>query len=138
MNIFIWKAIIDEADPAYSLSKIYLQITENHLPPESVKLPTATKTLFSSLQASFTKKLNFKGECFAIVKGNVEKLWERSPRKHLFVWSLSSLVSMNMIEIKNCPSKFEKVMDKLYMANQINSKDLENAKLQLEEFLKHS
>ena len=43
-----------------------------------------------------------------------------------------------MIEIKNCPSKFEKVMDKLYMANQINSKDLENAKLQLEEFLKHS
>ena len=85
MKIFIWKAIIDEADPAYSLIKIYLQITENHVPSESVKLPTATKTLLSSLQASFTKKLNFKGECVAIVKGNVEKLRERSPRKHFFV-----------------------------------------------------
>ena len=49
MKIFIRKAIIDEADSAYSLIKIDLQKRENHLPPESVKLPTATKTLLLSI-----------------------------------------------------------------------------------------
>ena len=98
-------------------------------------LPTATKTLLSSLQASLTKKLKFKGEFAAIVKGIVEKLQERSPLKHLFVRSLSSLVPKNMIESKNCPSKFEKVVDKLYTANHINSKGLDNAKLHLQEFI---
>jgi hypothetical protein len=70
MKIFIRKAIIDEADSAYSLIKIDLQKRENHLPPELVKLPTATKTLLLSLQASLTKKLKFKGECAALVKGD--------------------------------------------------------------------
>ena len=106
MKIFIWKAIIVKAGSAYSLIKI-------HLPLESVKLPTATKTLFSSFKASLTKKLKFKEECAAVVKGIIEKLQERLPLKHLFVRSLSSLVPKNMVESKNFPSKFEKVMDKL-------------------------
>ena len=42
-KIFVWKAIVDEADAAYSLIKIDFAKT-NHLPPKSVKLPTATKT----------------------------------------------------------------------------------------------
>ena len=89
----------------------------NHLPPESVKLPTATKTLLSSHQASLTKKLQFEGECAAIVKGIVQKLQERSPLKYFFVRSLSSLVPKNMIESKNCPSKFEIIEDKLCATN---------------------
>ena len=40
-----------------------------------------------------------------------------------------------MIESKNCSSKFEKVVDKLYTANHINSEEADNAKLQLEEFM---
>ena len=40
-----------------------------------------------------------------------------------------------MIESKNCPSKFEKVVDKTYMAYHINSKEADNAILQLEEFM---
>ena len=49
MKIFIWKAVIDETDSTYSLIKIDLQKQVNHLPLESVKLPTATKTLLLSL-----------------------------------------------------------------------------------------
>ena len=94
MSVFIWKAIIDEADSGYSLIKTDLQKRENRLPPESVKLPTATKTLLSSIQASLTKKFKFKCGCA------VEKLQERSPLKHLFVQSLSSLVPNNIIESK--------------------------------------
>ena len=135
LKIFIRKVVIDEVDSAYSLIKIDLQKPENHLRPESIKLPTATKTLLSSLQASLTKKLKFKEECVAFVKGIVEKLQERSPLKFVFVRSLSSLVPKNMIESKNCSSKFEKVVDKLYMANHINSKEADGAKLQLEEFI---
>ena len=63
-----------------------------------------------------------------------EKLQEKSPLKHLFVRSLSILVPKNMIESKNCPSKFE-VVDMLYMADHINSKEADNTKLQLEEFM---
>ena len=126
---------IDEVYPAYSLIKTDLQKRENDLPPESVKLPTATKTLLSSIQASYTKQLKFKKKCAAIVKGVVEKPQKRLPLKHLFVRSLSSLVPKNMIESKNCSSKFEKVVDKLYTANHINSEEADNAKLQLEEFI---
>ena len=79
--------------------------------------------------------MKFKGECAAIVKVIVEKLQERSPLKHLFVLSLSSLVTKNMIESKNCPSNFEKIVDKLYTTNHINSKEADDAKLQLEEFI---
>ena len=49
MKIFIWKAVIDETDSTYSLIKIDLQKQVIHLPLESVKLPTATKTLLLSL-----------------------------------------------------------------------------------------
>ena len=49
MKSFIREAIIDEADSAYFLIKIDLQKREIHLPPESVKLPSATKTLLSSV-----------------------------------------------------------------------------------------
>ena len=132
---FLSGKLHDEADSAYSLIKIDLQKRENHLSPESVKLPTATKTLRSSLQTSLRKKWKFKGECAEIVKGIVEKLQERSPLKHLFVRSFSSLVPKNMIESKNCPITFENVVDTLYMANHINSKEGDNAKLQLEEFI---
>ena len=120
MKIFIWKAIIVKAGSAYSLIKIDLPKRETHLPLESVKLPTATKTLFSSFKASLTKKLKFKEECAAVVKGIIEKLQERLPLKHLFVRSLSSLVPKNMVESKNFPSKFEKVIDKLYTTDHIN------------------
>ena len=85
MKIFIRKTVIDEADTAYSLIKIDLQKRENYLPHELVKLPTASKSSLSSLQASNTKKLKFKGECAALVKGIVEKLQEKSPLKYLFV-----------------------------------------------------
>ena len=40
-----------------------------------------------------------------------------------------------MIENNNCSSNFEKVVDRLYTANHINSKEADNAKLQLEEFI---
>ena len=40
-----------------------------------------------------------------------------------------------MIESKNCPITFENVVDTLYTANHINSKEGDNAKLQLEEFI---
>ena len=135
LKIFIRKAVIDEADSAYSLIKIDLKKRENHLPPESIKLPTATKAFLSTLQASLTKKLKFKGECAALVKEIVEKLQEKSPLKYLFVRSLSSIVPKNMIENNNCSSNFEKVVDRLYTANHINSKEADNAKLQLEEFI---
>ena len=135
MNIFIRKAVIDEADTAYSLIKVDLNERENYLPKESVKLPTATKALLLSLNASVTKKLKFKEDCAALVKGIVGKLQERCPLKQLFVRSLSSLIPKNMVENKNCISKFEKVVDKLYTFNQINSKEADNAKLQLEMFI---
>ena len=135
MKIFIWKAVTDEADSAYSSIKIDLQKRENHLPSESVNLPTTTKTLLSSLQASLTNKFKFKGEYAAIVKDIVEKLQERSPLKYLFVRSLSSFVPKNMIESKNNPSKFEKVVGKLYTAKLVDSKEANNAKLQLQEFI---
>ena len=68
LKIIIRKAVIDEA---YSLIKIDFQKQENRLRPESIKLPTATKTLLLSLQASLTKKLKFKEDCVALVKGIV-------------------------------------------------------------------
>ena len=40
-----------------------------------------------------------------------------------------------MIERKNFLSKLEKVVDNLYTANHISSKEADNAKLQLEEFI---
>ena len=40
-----------------------------------------------------------------------------------------------MSESKNCPSKFENVVDKLYTANHINSKEADNVKLQMDEFI---
>ena len=68
MKIFIWKVIIDVTDSAYSLIKIDFQKWENHLPPESAKLPTATKTLLSSLQASMTKNLSIKENMLQLLK----------------------------------------------------------------------
>ena len=85
-----------------------------------------------------TKKFQFKRESAAIVKGIAEKLQERAPLKDLFVQSLSTFVQKNMIESKNCPSKFEKDVDKIYTANHINSKKADNAKLQLEEFISNT
>ena len=101
-----------------------MQKQENHFPLESIKLRTAIKTMLLSLQANLTKKLKFKGECAAIVKSIVEKLQKRLPLKHLFVRSLWSLVPKNMIESKNCPSKFKHVVDKLFTSNHINSKEV--------------
>ena len=51
-NLICWLMkifIIDEADPACSLIEIDFQKQENHLPLESVKLPTAIKILLLSI-----------------------------------------------------------------------------------------
>ena len=66
-NRVCW-SIIDDTDSAYSLIKIDFQKRENHLPPESVKLPTATKTLLSSLQASLTKEVSIKENMLQLLK----------------------------------------------------------------------
>ena len=137
MKIFIRKAIIDEADSAHSSIKIDLQKWDNHLPQESVNcLPP--KPCFRPFKPVWQRNwsLNeFKWKCAAIVEGTVERLQERSTLKHLFVRSLYVLAPKNMIESKNCPSKFEKVVEKLYTENYINLKEADNVKLQLKEFI---
>ena len=45
MKMFLRAAVLDEASSPYKLIKIDLEKKENYLPFDSVKLPTATKSV---------------------------------------------------------------------------------------------
>ena len=124
-NRVCW-SIIDDTDSAYSLIKIDFQKWENHLPPESVKLPTATKTLLSSLQASLTKEVSIKENMLQLLKVLL-KSYRKACHWNTFLFDLC-LVLFQRIWLK------VNIVLKLYTVNQINSKKADNAKLQLEEF----
>lgn len=134
MKIVLRKAVLLECDTVQALMRIDLDKKENYLPAEYVKLPTATKTLLSSSAASDTKKLQFRKDCIALIKGILMKLQERSPLKYMFVRSLSCLIPKNILE-KGGTEKFERIADKLYALKQIDSKEADHAKLQMEDFI---
>ena len=103
---------------------------------DSVKLPTANKSLLASSKASLTQKLKFKESCSTMLKNIVLKMLERSPLKYILVRSLSSLNPKNMVNYKADSIKmFTRVIDKLYDNKHLSSKESDNAKLQYEEFI---
>ena len=58
--MFLRAAVVDEATSPYKLIKIDLENKENFLPFDSVKLPTATKSLLASSKLYDNKHLSSK------------------------------------------------------------------------------
>ena len=124
------------ATSPYKLIQIDLEKKEIFLPFDSVKLPTANKSLLASSKASSTQKLKFKESCSTMLKNIMLEMLERSPLKYILVRSLSSLNPKNMVNYKADSTKmFTRVMDKLYDNKHLSSKESDNAKLQYEEFI---
>ena len=123
LKIFLLRSVVNVVT---SHQLIKLDITKKgFLPQLAVKLPTATKTLLSTLEIGSNKKIKLIDQCVSMLKRIVLKLQERSQLKYLIFRCSSCLVPRSIVnESESVILQFNKVVDKLFKHQQLNNKEL--------------
>ena len=91
---------LDQANSNLKLSRLDLSNSENLLPCELVKLPTATKSSLRSADLSNEKKRSFLKNTKQMIVVLVQKVQERCPFKYQVARCASSLSPRNMVSDK--------------------------------------
>ena len=95
--MFVLSDVIENANTPYKLIKLDSTKADTCLPPEPLKLETATNENLKSIHVSNEVKLKLRKDYLRFLKAHVQELQERSPLKYLsemsyfyqpFVWSL--------------------------------------------------
>ena len=136
MKKFILSSVVIEALTLYQLVMIDVRNKDSCLPYNAAKLPTASKTILSSLKIPKTMQLRLIKECVLMLQSTVVKLQERSALKYLIVRCSSSLVPQNILNDEDAVIlNFNKIVDKLFQHKPLNNIEADNAKLQFEDYV---
>ena len=76
MNIFVKPEIFNKAHITCCLTKINVSDKGNHILPELIVFPTATKTLLRKASLSWEVIIEFKKDCMKVLTYTVEKIQE--------------------------------------------------------------
>ena len=125
--MFVLPDVIEKANTSYKLIKLDLTKEDTCLPPELIKLGTATNENLKSLHVSNEVKLKFRKDCLRFLKALVQKLQKRS-LKYFFIRNAICLSPIFMIH-------FNAVVEKLYSLNWMSERSAEAAKVQHDDFL---
>ena len=129
MQMVVKPDVLDQANSSFKLIKLDLTNSENLLPCELMKLPTATKSLLRSTNLKNEKKRSFLKNAKKMIVVLVQKVQERCPLQYQFARCASSLSPYNMVsDKKKCVEDFDRLVDKLYNLNRILSKHADEAK----------
>ena len=138
MKMIVKPGILTEATTSYKLINIDLSNTDNLLPYELVKLPTATKALLKAVLPN-QKKRNFLKDCKAMIVALLQKFQERSPLKYSIVRYATSLSPAHIIVHKEKSSdSFSRLVDNLYGGRWISSTDADLTKKEYDSMLKRA
>ena len=116
--------------------KLYLTNADTCLPPELIKLGTATNETLKSLHVSNEVKLKFRKDCLRFLKALAQKLQERSPLKYSFIRNAICLSPIFMVtEPEAAKQHFNALVEKLFQLNWMSGNSAEAAKVQYDDFL---
>ena len=136
MKMFVLPDVIEKANTSYKLIKLDLTKEDTCLPPELIKLGTATNENLKSLHVSNEVKLKFRRDCLRFLKALAQKLQERSPLKYPFIRKAICLSLIFMVAKPEAAKlHFNAVVEKLYSLNWMSEKSAESAKVQYDDFL---
>ena len=134
--MFVLPDVIEKANTSYKLIKLDLTKEDTCLPPELIKLGTATNENLKSLHVSNEVKLKFRKDCLRFLKALAQKLQERSPLKYPFIRKAICLSLIFMVAKPEAAKlHFNAVVEKLYSLNWMSEKSAESAKVQYDDFL---
>ena len=97
MQFFIKRNALDETSSDYKLININVTKKENRIESAAIKLPTATSNFLLKSSYSKEKKIEYWGDCVAILMNIILKQWEHSPMKSVLVRKASCLSPANML-----------------------------------------
>ena len=97
MKMVVKPDALDQANSNLKLSRLDLSNSENLLPCELVKLPTATKSSLRSADLSNEKKRSFLKNAKQMIVVLVQKVQKHFPLKYQVAHCASSLFPCNMV-----------------------------------------
>ena len=138
MKMIVKPSVLEEANTSYKLAKVDLSNSENLIPCELVKLPTATKALLrSKVELTERKKSQYLGDCRSMLVTLLQKIQEKCQLKYAIARCAASLSPVLMVSQKEKSSNyFSTLVEKLYGGRWISSKVADLAKKEYDTLMK--
>jgi len=136
MRTIIKPEVLEKANTSLKLVKLDVTKSENTLPAELIKLPTATKSKLAEMPNDQRKRA-FKSNSKSMLVALILKIQERCPLRYAIARFASSLSPENILNKRDlCVRFYEKLCDRLYESSWLGSKDADKAKQEYASFVK--